>query len=72
MTAALLESTAELFSDAGCEQRPQCGCVTLEERLESAWCGVRAAGVAECPVCYGRLVRRAGEGECEGCGARLR
>jgi hypothetical protein len=45
--------------------------VTLEERLQSAWRGLRARGVAECPVCGGRMTVGAGAGECGGCDARL-
>jgi hypothetical protein len=46
------------------------GRLTLEQRLDSVWEGLRAAGAAECPVCGGRM-----EGlelaRCTTCGSEL-
>jgi hypothetical protein len=48
------------------------GRLTLEQRLDGVWEGLHAAGVAECPVCGGRM-EDAGEdaGRCTGCGSSL-
>ena len=45
------------------------GRLTLEQRLDSVWEGLRAGGAPDCPVCGARLHRpvagaRAGCGEC--------
>jgi hypothetical protein len=52
------------------------GRLTLEQRLERAWEGLPAAGVAgataPCPVCDGRMRRRGPVGACESCGSTLR
>jgi hypothetical protein len=46
------------------------GRLTLEQRLDSVWEGLRADGAAECPVCGGRM-----EGldfaRCTSCGSEL-
>jgi len=48
------------------------GRLTLEERLDRVWEGLSAAGVAQCPVCRGRLERTApGAGICRSCGSSL-
>ena len=48
------------------------GRLTLEQRLDGVWEGLRAAGVADCPVCCSRMDASGdGGGRCGGCGARL-
>jgi hypothetical protein len=47
------------------------GGLTLEQRLDSVWEGLHAAGAAGCPVCGARMERAAGVGSCGGCGASL-
>jgi hypothetical protein len=44
------------------------GRLTLEQRLDGVWEGLRAAGVAECPICAGRMDAA---GRCGGCGSTL-
>jgi hypothetical protein len=44
---------------------------TLGRKLELTWEGLRAAGVAVCPLCGGRMERRAGAGRCGCCGTKL-
>jgi hypothetical protein len=89
VSTALLESAGvgRLFSEEEARPKADDGCATLEERLDSAWRGLEAAGVAECPLCRGRLRlhdkngagnrsgpgrgRTLAHGGCEGCGSRL-
>jgi hypothetical protein len=56
-------------------ERSQCsdgGRLTLEQRLDVVWEGLHAAGVADCPVCGGRMEPSAeGAGRCAGCGSTL-
>ena len=56
-------------------ERSQCsdgGRLTLEQRLDGVWEGLHAAGVAQCPVCHGRMESAgAGAGRCGGCGTTL-
>ena len=48
------------------------GRLTLEQRLDGVWEGLRAAGVAECPVCGSRMDAAAeGVGRCGGCGTSI-
>ena len=48
------------------------GRLTLEQRLDGVWEGLHAAGVAECPVCGGRMEDDGGDsGRCGGCGSTL-
>jgi hypothetical protein len=48
------------------------GRLTLEQRLDGVWEGLRAAGVAECPVCGSRMDTDGdGVGSCGGCGTTL-
>jgi hypothetical protein len=49
------------------------GRLTLEQRLDSVWEGLRADGAAECPVCHGRMARAAGAeaARCGDCGSSL-
>jgi hypothetical protein len=44
---------------------------TLGRKLELTWEGLRAAGVAACVVCGGRMERRAAHARCGCCGTRL-
>jgi hypothetical protein len=44
---------------------------TLGRKLELTWEGLRAAGVAGCPLCGGRMERRAAHARCGCCGTRL-
>jgi ribosomal protein L37AE/L43A len=48
------------------------GRLTLEQRLDGVWEGLHAAGVADCPLCGGRM-EATGEaaGRCGGCGSTL-
>ncbi len=46
------------------------GRLTLEQRLDSVWEGLRADGVAECPVCHGRM-EGSGPIRCRDCGSEL-
>jgi hypothetical protein len=48
------------------------GRLTLEQRLDSVWEGLHAAGVADCPVCGSRMEPAGdGAGRCGGCGSTL-
>jgi hypothetical protein len=49
------------------------GRLTLEQRLDGVWEGLHAEGVAECPLCRGRMARGAGAGAatCADCGASM-
>jgi hypothetical protein len=48
------------------------GRLTLEQRLDGVWEGLRAAGVADCPVCGGRMAGAGGgAAHCGGCGSTL-
>ena len=49
-------------------RQPDGGRLTLEQLLDGVWEGLRAAGVADCPVCGSERLRPAG---CEDCGSRL-
>ncbi len=44
---------------------------TLEETLSCVWEGLHADGVADCPVCRGRMKRGPGDGQCLDCGSSL-
>ena len=44
---------------------------TLGRKLELTWEGLRASGVAACPLCGGRMERRAAHARCGCCGTRL-
>jgi hypothetical protein len=49
------------------------GRLTLEQLLDGVWEGLRAAGVADCPVCGSRMdAAGADGGHCGGCGSTLR
>jgi hypothetical protein len=71
MTAALLDSPAPLFTQAGARVRPSGGQMTLEERLRGTWRALQTEGVAECPLCSSRMTLRDGSGACGSCGTRL-
>lgn len=77
---------ATLFDDGACPESPQLrparagqggnppsdgSRLTLQGRIESVWEGLRAVGVAECPVCRARMELSGGVGDCNGCGSRL-
>jgi hypothetical protein len=48
------------------------GRLTLEERLDCAWEGLSAAGVAPCPLCGSRMeLADTHEGRCRTCGSTL-
>jgi hypothetical protein len=48
------------------------GRLTLEQRLDSVWEGLHAAGVADCPVCGSRMSSDGdGSARCGGCGSSL-
>jgi hypothetical protein len=48
------------------------GRLTLEQRLDGVWEGLRAAGVAACPICAHRMDAVAdGVARCDGCGTTL-
>ena len=49
------------------------GRLTLEQRLDSVWEGLRAGGAGSCPVCHGELASAAGAAtaRCGGCGSVL-
>jgi hypothetical protein len=48
------------------------GRLTLEQRLDGVWEGLHAAGVADCPVCGGRMEATGdAAGRCGGCGSSL-
>ena len=44
---------------------------TLGRKLELTWEGLRATGVAGCPLCGSRMERRAAHARCNCCGTRL-
>lgn len=48
------------------------GRLTLEQRLDSVWEGLHAAGAADCPLCGGRM-EDTGEdhGRCGSCGTSI-
>lgn len=50
------------------------GGLTLEQKLDCVWEGLRAGGAAECLVCRGTMAggARGRAGRCEDCGSRLR
>jgi hypothetical protein len=72
MTTALAERTSSpsLFDGLG-------GGPTLDELISSAWEGLSAHAVVECPVCHGELEPQYGAharpigGRCRACGAKL-
>src|SRR5262245_17576656 len=56
---------------AGHPVRPVGGSrLTLEQRLDSVWEGLRADGTADCPVCHGRM-EGFGPARCRDCGSEL-
>ena len=56
---------------AGHPARPVGGVrLTLEQRLDSVWEGLRTDGTAECPVCQGRM-EGSGPARCRDCGSEL-
>jgi hypothetical protein len=47
------------------------GRLTLEQELDRVWEGLRAAGVAACPLCGGRMSPGDESGRCDDCGTTL-
>ncbi len=48
------------------------GRLTLEQRLEGVWEGLHAAGVADCPLCGGRMDDTGEDsGRCGSCGTSI-
>ena len=49
------------------------GRLTLEQRLDGVWEGLRAGGAAECPLCRGPMTQAAREvaATCADCGSSL-
>lgn len=47
------------------------GRLTLGQRLDGVWEGLRAAGEAICPLCGGAMRRHPDGGQCSRCGSRL-
>ena len=45
--------------------------LTLEQRLDGVWEGLRADGAAECPVCHGTLRHGERLARCGDCGSTL-
>jgi tRNA(Ile2) C34 agmatinyltransferase TiaS len=71
MTTALLESPLSVFGEAR-RSRPADGSgITLEELLEGTLGSVRTEGVAECPMCRGRMHVENGAARCSGCGSTI-
>jgi hypothetical protein len=71
MTTALLERPLSLFAEAR-RVRPAGGRgITLEELLESALRSAQAGGLAECPVCNGRMHAAEDAARCSGCGSTV-
>jgi tRNA(Ile2) C34 agmatinyltransferase TiaS len=71
MTTALLESPLSLFGEARASHAAGGRGITLEECLESALRSVHAEGVAECPVCRGRMEAEGAAARCSRCGSTL-
>jgi hypothetical protein len=79
VTSAVLDSPACMHAGSEAPARPGGGRVTLEERLQAAWRGLRADGTVPCPVCRGRMTAvpaggagaGSGGGGCADCGALL-
>jgi hypothetical protein len=53
-----------------CPARSGGGRLTLEQKLDSVWEGLRADGAAECPVCGGRM-EGLEHARCHTCGSEL-
>lgn len=48
------------------------GRLTLEQALDGVWEGLHAAGVADCPMCGGRMEETVeGVGRCGSCGSSI-
>jgi hypothetical protein len=62
-------------ASAAVEDRPRSrsggGRLTLEQRLDSVWEGLRATGAADCPVCGGAMEHANHAAECRDCGSAL-
>jgi ribosomal protein L37AE/L43A len=71
MTTALRERPLSFFAETREALGPRGRRLTLEQRLQGAWEGLRADGATDCPVCHARMVNRAGSGACTSCGTQL-
>jgi len=70
--SATLSTPGLPFLRPAAEGRPRPRRLTLEQRLEGTWEGLRSAGHAACPLCRMPMQRGAdGGGRCSGCGAQL-
>jgi hypothetical protein len=70
MATALMERPLRVYADA-LEVRSGGRRLTLEQRLQGAWEGLRADGATDCPVCHARMVARGRAGACSSCGTQL-
>ena len=70
MSATLTTPTLPLLRPQG-HDRPRPRGLTLEQRLEGAWEGLRSGGAAECPLCRAPMRRHGNHALCSGCGSRL-
>jgi hypothetical protein len=52
-------------------RRSDGGRLTLEQRLDRVWEGLRAAGAADCPLCGAGMELAGDVGRCGGCGTTL-
>ena len=69
--ATTVSQPAPLMDEAPRETETGGGRRTLGGKLELTSEGLRAAGVANCPLCGGRMERRAAHARCGCCGTRL-
>jgi hypothetical protein len=70
--SATLTAPGMPFLDPAAEGRSRPHGLTLEQRLEGTWEGLRSGGPAACPLCRAPMQRAAdGSGHCSDCGARL-
>ena len=71
MTTALLESPLSLSGEARLGRAAGGRGITLEERLDGTLRSMHAEGVAECPVCRGRMHAEGAAARCSRCGSTL-
>jgi hypothetical protein len=73
MTAVMTRGTQERATLERLGLRPSDaqagGRLTLEQRLDSVWEGLRAGGAPDCPVCRVPLRPGGRTGHCSGCGS---
>jgi len=70
MTLAMLLDRPPVFGGLE-EDRSGGRGLTLEQRLDSVWEGLRADGAAECPVCHGAMRHGERFARCGDCGSKL-